>query len=75
MTSHKRGAGGRQNIRPSVVARSAAGPYRVLHRTPQLPGDPEHAVCRGESSGECVALFFGEQDAAEYCTWQEGSAK
>lgn len=70
--SHKRGAGGRLNARPSVVGNSPSGSYRILHRTPQMPGDPEHAVCRGEQAGDCVALFFGPTDASDYCKWKNG---
>lgn len=68
--SHKRGKGGRLNRAPVVIAHAQAGRYQVLHRVPQVQGDPEHAVCRGEQSGLIIALFYQAEDAAWYCRWR-----
>ena len=73
--SHERSAGSRQNSAPDVIAHPATpARYHVLRRAPQLTGDPEHAVCRGEQRGEVVALFFSVEAAAEYCGWKNGVA-
>lgn len=70
MKSHKRGAGGRQNIRPNVVARAAGSTYYVLRRLKMIPDDPEHGVFRGAQQGDGVGLFWNEADALEYAKWK-----
>ena len=62
--------GAARNRTPDVVARRVAETYSVLHREPQILGDPEHAVCRGIDRGEIVALFFSDEDAQSYCLWK-----
>ena len=72
MKSHKKGAGGRYNRSPHIIIRSPGRTYQVLPRVPQYPGEPEHAVSRGEASGEVVALFFNAVEASNYARWQNG---
>jgi hypothetical protein len=69
---HKRGAGTRLNARPEIVGKAQTGSYSVLRRVPLAIGDPENAVCRVETSGEIVALFWGTTDAVDYCAWKNG---
>ena len=69
-TIHKRGSGSVRKTTDKVIARHCGGSYSVLRRVPQVYGDPEHAVCRGESIGEIIALFFDAETAAEYCESQ-----
>lgn len=70
MKTHKKVGGRRIHRTPSVVSRSPMDQYYVLHRHPQLTGDPEHAVCTGEVKGECIALFHCIEHATEFCAWK-----
>ena len=72
MKSHKKGDGSRQNRSPYVLIRPPGRTYQVVHRNPQYPGDPEHAVARGDASGEVIALFFNALEASNYAKWQNG---
>ena len=45
--------------------------YRVLHRSPQLPGDAEFAVARNGPTAQVIALFFSVADAQDYAQWKQ----
>ena len=59
--------GAAHNAAPAVLVQHRLRHYEVLHREPQLTGDPEHAVCTGN---DAVALFFDPDDAKAYARWR-----
>ncbi len=68
--SHHRNPDANHHKTPAVIGRPLSPVYTVLRRVPQLTGDPEHAVARGESTGDVVALFYRPEDAREYVQWK-----
>jgi hypothetical protein len=67
--SHRRSSepGAVHNTPAKCIARHESTDFKVLHREPQLRGDPEFAVCAGNNS---MALFFNESDAKTYAAWK-----
>jgi hypothetical protein len=72
--SHHKGtqAGAAHNTAPAVVVQHRLSFFAVLHRNPQLTGEPEHAVC---ADNEAIALFFVEADAKAYARWRNIKAR
>ena len=60
--------GAHHNTPAKCLAHAESTDFKVLHRAPQLDGDPEFAVCAGNN---CVALFFNEDDAKLYARWRK----
>ena len=47
--------------------------YLILHRIPQLPGDPSFALATNSFPANVIALFFSLQDAQNYLDYLNAS--
>ena len=47
--------------------------YLILHRTPQLPGDPTFALAKDATHPDAIALFFSLIDAQNYLDYLNAS--
>lgn len=60
--------GAARNAAPAVVVQHRLSTFTILHRNPQVPGDPEFAV---SADNDCEALFWDEALAKAYAQWRK----
>ena len=60
------------NTAPAVLVQHRLHHFAIVHREPQLTGDPEHAVC---ADNDAIALFWDPDEAKAFCRWRNIQAR
>jgi hypothetical protein len=60
--------GAARNAAPAVVVQHRLHTFTIVHRAPQLTGEPEHCVC---ADNDAIALFWDPDEAKAFCRWRK----